>query len=191
MVIKEKNVWYSDEDKAIVQRYVSNKDYSIDINTIKNALEKSLQDHMVPATISEGEFSYKTGFLKSAKTTCLILTNTDKAKDFKKFVFVIKQLEGKYQILCGWYGNSKSDVLRKKIKKKVKKQEKYSRKLNQESRKENGSLIDSVGYGASAMIAGKMAERRSRQLEEFISIEEEYYHSIRVAVADIYVKDEE
>ena len=191
MVVKDKNVWVSEADKAIAQHIVSNEDYSIDINVIKEALNKSLQSHSAPATISDGEFSYKTGFLKSEKTNCLILTNSDKPKDFKKFIFVIKQMEGKYNIVCGWFGESKSDVLRKKIKKGQKKSDKLRNKMDQEANREYGSVIDTVGYGARAAVASKMADHRAKKLNEFIPIENEYYDLIRRSVADIFVNAEE
>ncbi|MBR1796558.1 MAG: hypothetical protein IJ757_00865 [Clostridiales bacterium] len=178
MNINDKKVFTYEDDKGYLDQAlrISDQEGSVNITKIKEVLNSSLERRNINAQIEEGSYTYKVGALKSEKTTCLIVSHKEKPKNYRMLVVAIKQVDGGYLVVSGWYGESKSEML-------VRKADKSHMKADKNQyRGEMGGGTESY---AKSIFHSMIANSRIKKAGKLQPIEHAYNQSLREAYLSV------
>ena len=146
------------------------------------------------AKITQDTFKYKTGFMKSETTACLVVTSVERGENLSRFIIAVKK---EYEVhrtvaACYWFGESESqriaiehDRIADQYNRGLKKQDKQRQRDIQ-----YGSTLNIVGRGITNSITNKV---RNNQMEKLVDKynqarigEDEYYEAVVRAVSSVF-----
>ncbi len=146
-------------------------------------LNEYMTQNGIPVSITTDTYSYKIGFLKKATTTCTIVWNAEKPKDFRQLIIIPAPFaDGSNGIQIGWYGESKAFRLLKKFNKGVDRQNKSADRLDRYAENDYSSVSTVLGEAAKNRIQGAMNRHTEKKYDERLAVEAGYESMIRQTV---------
>lgn len=157
---------------------------------ISQYLSNSFQEPNLAVTITQDDFQYKTGFMKSETCPCLVIRSAERGDGLSRFVLAVKKnYENSSTIaVCAWHGQSESDRLNEQIKKS---DNKYNKGLDKQKRKmdQQDRYADFIGMVGTLVVGSITNKLRNAKINKLVEQhkqarvgEHEYYIQIIAAV---------
>ena len=166
----------------------------ITVEAVSKAFEEVFQGFSI--LITQDEFQYKAGFMKSEVCPCIVLTSGERGNDLSRKIIALKKdyESGIMSIIVSWFGDSLSERLGKEIEKQIKKDEKDAAKYERRKRaaNEHSSIAMHLGNSINSFAKGtyrnKKVEKLLEQREQALVGEEDYYTAVNELSTDALSK---
>lgn len=178
-MIKEKETYViNGQENTLVAKTFLNPGNGMIENTFKNNLNAMLAHNGISVTIADDIFALNSGFLKSAQTPCVVISNSEAPNSFKKLVVAFLAVDGNMMVYPRWFDSSECDRLREKSMKVIKKRDKS---FNKAEKNADINMSRSMGNLVSAHLKNSKVNKLVKKIDARKGIERQYHDSVAYA----------